>query len=362
LALMYEMQNRTDDVIEVYRKLIEANPFGLEARFKLGKAYLDLNRYGEAEKEFKEILSRDSTNLDARFSLGLVYFFEGANFDGAIQEFSSVLAKDPLNDRARYFLASSCEEQGEHGRAFREFQEIPPGSKLYESARIQMGMILKDGGRVREAIDLIKTALDKKGNSDELLGFLAALHEEDGDVENAEGILKRGLLFLPQSANLHYRLGVLYENAGRHEESMREMEEVLKIDEDNAEALNFIGYSYADRGIKLDEAQRMIQKALRLKPNNGFITDSLGWLYFKQNKMDLAIRYLEKALSLIPDDPTITEHLGDAYARAGLYRKALATYRKALKLKPRDSETLMAKIKGVIEQAARQGRRPEGKE
>lgn len=355
LAVLYELQNRPGDAVDVYRRLIEANPSGMEARFKLGKAYLDLKRYDEAESEFRSILNRDKANLDARFSLGLVYFFKGTDFEAAIREFQSVLAKDPFNDQARYFLASSCEENGDHVRAFTEFEKIPPGSKLYESARIQMGIILRDGGLLSEAIDLVRTALDEKGTSGELIGFLAALHEENGDLETAEGMLKRGLLLLPQSPDLRYRLGVLYENTGRHEESMKEMEEVLRIDENNAEALNFIGYSYADRGINLDEAQRMIRKALRLKPDNGFIIDSLGWLYFRKNNIDLAIQYLEKALSLIPDDPTITEHLGDAYARAGLYRKALSVYRKALKLKPKDRKTLMAKIREVAQCAARQG-------
>ena len=113
------------------------------------------------------------------------------------------------------------------------------------------------------------------------------------------------------------------------------METVLKLDPDNADAINFIGYSYADRGIHLLKAEEMIKKALRLKPGNGYITDSLGWVYFKQNQNDLAIKYLKEASAIIPDDPLIAEHLGDALAKKGMIEEALETYQRALKLNPK---------------------------
>jgi len=356
LALLYEAQEKNTEVIDIYRKIIQSNPTGLEARFKLGKTYLELNRYDEAKKEFNEIINLDGTNTGARFSLGLAYFFEGKDFDRAIEEFRNVINEDPHNERVRYFLASSYDEKKNYGNAYEEFNKIPPESKLYESARIRMGIILKDAGRIGDAIDLTQKALDNQGDSDELLGFLASLYEANSDKTTAEEILNKALFMNPGSVNLHYRLGVIHENSGRYEQAIQEMEKVLKIDPDNAEALNFIGYSYADRGIKLDEAERMILRALDLKPGNGFIIDSLGWVYFKQNKTDLAIRYLEKAASIIPDDPTIVEHLGDAYVKAGFLQKALVEYRKALKRKPKDREALLVKIQNVIEQSVQQGR------
>jgi tetratricopeptide (TPR) repeat protein len=121
------------------------------------------------------------------------------------------------------------------------------------------------------------------------------------------------------------------------------MEQVLKIDPNHAEALNFIGYSYADRGIHLREAERMIRKALKISPGSGFIIDSLGWLYFRQNKFDLAIKYLREAAALLPEDGTVAEHLGDVYARTGRWQEALEAYDRALKLTP-DNEGLKKKV------------------
>jgi tetratricopeptide (TPR) repeat protein len=130
---------------------------------------------------------------------------------------------------------------------------------------------------------------------------LSSLYEETKDAVKAVKILDDGITLSPQSVDLHYALGVIYEKTNRFPESIKEMETVLQLDPENAEALNFIGYSYADRGINLEEAEKMIIRALKIKPDNGYIIDSLGWVHFKQNKMDSAIKYLKRALELLPD-------------------------------------------------------------
>jgi len=121
------------------------------------------------------------------------------------------------------------------------------------------------------------------------------------------------------------------------------MEKVLDLDPQNADALNFIGYSYADRGIRLDEAEQLIVQALKIKPDNGYILDSLGWVYFKKNKYDGALKYLKRALELLPDDPNVMEHLGDVYLKTGRNQEALDYYRKAAKIDP-DNQALNVKI------------------
>ena len=126
------------------------------------------------------------------------------------------------------------------------------------------------------------------------------------------------------------------------------MKEVLKLDPKNANALNYIGYNYADKDINLDEAERLIKKALEIKPEDGYITDSLGWVYYKKGEIDEAIKKLEKAIKLVPKDPIIAEHLGDAYLKNSKKDRALAMYEKALKLDP-NKKSLKEKIKMIKE-------------
>ena len=125
------------------------------------------------------------------------------------------------------------------------------------------------------------------------------------------------------------------------------MEKVLEIDPKHAETLNFIGYSYADRGIHLEKAEQLIVQALKIKPDNGYILDSLGWVHFKQNKFDSSLTHLKRALELVPDDASIIEHLGDVYLKIGQDKEALEYYRKAVKSAP-DNRELRKKLDNLM--------------
>jgi len=108
--------------------------------------------------------------------------------------------------------------------------------------------------------------------------------------------------------------------------------------------LNYLGYTYAEMGENLDEAERLIRAALDEKPDDGYITDSLGWVYFKKGLFNKAVKYLEKAVILVPDDPIILEHMGDAYFKISHKEKALQFYKRSLSKKKKDKEHLEKKI------------------
>jgi len=276
-------------------------------------------------------------------------YLEKGQHDHAIDVFSNILKRNTNDHRARYLLASTFEEKKSYTQAIDQFNMIPVESELYGNAQMNIGVILKREGKIDEAIAVMTRAIKNNNKMPGPYVFLSSLYEEKKKLSSAEDILKEGLLLSPQSTDLHYSLGVLYEKTNRFQESIKEMESVLKIDPDNAEALNFIGYTFADRGIKLDEAEKMIKKALDLKPGNGYMIDSLGWVYFRQNRMDLAIKYLKVAADALPVDATIAEHLGDAYAKAGMIREAIEIYTKALKLSPGRID-LQKKVDGLTKE------------
>jgi tetratricopeptide (TPR) repeat protein len=131
---------------------------------------------------------------------------------------------------------------------------------------------------------------------------------------------------------------------GKTDESIRYMNQVIALDPTHADALNHLGYTYAEQGIKLDEAEELIQKALEIKPKSGYITDSLGWVYYQKKEYPRAVEWLEKAARLVPDDPTISEHLGDGYSKVNKKEKALQMYQRALELKPdKEREAILHK-------------------
>jgi tetratricopeptide (TPR) repeat protein len=108
------------------------------------------------------------------------------------------------------------------------------------------------------------------------------------------------------------------------------MKTVIDLDPKNANALNYLGYTYADLGIRLDEAEELVREALKYKPDDGYITDSLGWVYYQRGDYETALVHLLRAAELAPDDPVILEHVGDAYRKLDEPEKALEYYRRSL--------------------------------
>jgi len=137
---------------------------------------------------------------------------------------------------------------------------------------------------------------------------------------------------------------VLYEKAKNRDESIRQIKKVLELDPRNPDAQNFLGYTYADMGIHLDEAEKLIRAALLAKPDSGHIIDSLGWLFFRKGYIGKAVVELERAFRLMPQDGTVAEHLADAYFQQRRLQDALRLYRQALKMENNNPPELRKKI------------------
>jgi tetratricopeptide (TPR) repeat protein len=134
----------------------------------------------------------------------------------------------------------------------------------------------------------------------------------------------------PDNTSLLFRLGAVQDKAGLKEECIENMKKIIAIDPKDASALNYLGYSYADMGIRLDEALELIKRAVEIRPDDGYIIDSLGWVYYMKGDFNKAIEFLEQAAKLTEYDTIITDHLGDAFQKANQFNKALDAYQKAL--------------------------------
>ena len=131
-----------------------------------------------------------------------------------------------------------------------------------------------------------------------------------------------------------FQTGALYERSGKFDLAEKMFLQLLEKDARNAQTLNYLAYMWAERGKNLERSEEMLLLAIDLEPRNGAFIDSLGWVYFRLNKLDLAERHLKDAARLLPRDATVQEHLGDVYAKRGDYPRALEQYRNALKLDP----------------------------
>jgi tetratricopeptide (TPR) repeat protein len=162
--------------------------------------------------------------------------------------------------------------------------------------------------------------------------MIGIIYSQGGDYKKAEEIYLTGIEAVPDDPELHFNLGIVYDKLDRFEDMISEMRKTIEIDPDHENALNYLGYSFADKGINLDEAISLVERALKIKPDNGAYVDSLGWAYYKKGWIDLAIQHLKRASELMPDDPVIMEHLGDVYIGMNMKVEAREEWLKSLEM------------------------------
>jgi tetratricopeptide (TPR) repeat protein len=277
--------------------------------------------------------------------IGLIHM-ELEQFDEAIKVFNAMLERDSTLHQVRLYLGMALEEKGDLDSAAIEFRKIPQDSGSYIDAIGHTAFILKEQGNPELAVETLKKAIANNPRQLELYLNLSSLYEALEKTDQALGLLLDAEKGFEGEARLHFRIGVIYDAQGKRAESIERMKKVIGLNPRDAQALNFIGYTYAEMGINLEEALAYLKRAVEIRPNDGFILDSLGWVYFKLKKYDDAIRYLEEAIALVPEDSAIVEHLGDVYHARHDHKKALVNYRKALEIEP-DRKDLVEKIRRI---------------
>jgi tetratricopeptide (TPR) repeat protein len=349
LAATYAAMGSTDRAIETYRRILQLFPTDTAAWERLIALYYQRGEVQLAEKAMNEMKAALGSGDVKRKRLGLIYLRYG-KLKESIAELTSIVSAWPDDHEARYYLGAALEENGDLGEAYRNFELLSSESDYFINARIHMAYILEKQEKIDEATDLLRDTIGQRADKPpQLFLVLASLHEMREEYQSAMDVLEEGLGYNGESTELHYRLGVIFGKLKQTEKSIRQMEVVINIDPRHADALNYIGYTYAEENRHLDKAQELIEKAIKYKPNSGYITDSLGWVYFRKGLYDKALTELKKAVELAPDDPAIVEHLGDVYLKKGSYGKALEAYEKAISLKNAETERLERKIEDAKE-------------
>ncbi len=176
---------------------------------------------------------------------------------------------------------------------------------------------------------------------------------EAGDAYD-EAIRRTEAAGVPDKWTLFYDRGVARERSGQWDKAEADLRKALELKPDQPMVLNYLGYSWIDRGEHLDQGMKMIEKAVELRPEDGYIVDSLGWAHYRMGEYEAAVEKLEKAIELVPEDPTINDHLGDAYWRLGRLSEARYQWRRALQFGPQEDEIkpIEAKIEHGLNAAA----------
>ena len=235
-------------------------------------------------------------------------------------------------------IADILAEQDNLEGAIAAYQAVDASSPLAYTAKLRMARTLHTLGRKDECYQLLEQLADAQPKRTEALVELADLARRDEEYARAETAYSKAIARIktpqPENWTLFYARGITYERTKRWPQAEADFLHALQLQPAQPYVLNYLGYSWVGQGINLDRAKGMLNRAVELRPNDGYIVDSLGWMYFRLGEFNNAIESLERAVKLEPTDPTINDHLGDAYWRVGREREARLQWKRALSLNP----------------------------
>ena len=340
LAALYETQQDRTGAIGVYRKYLQViNPQSKEMRHHLIRLFLQDKAYRDALSELDTLLREDPDDLDSQLRMGLVYG-ELKEYPKAIAQLTKILSARPAELRVRDYLGLMYEELKEYDKAIDAYQANLKLQPTYTDGHLHLGFLYYRLKRSDEAIPhLVEVVKQNPKQSDAYL-LLGLTYLQSEQYASASQAFEEGIRYNPGNPDLLFNLGTVYDKLNRFDDVVQTMESALKLDPKHADTLNYLGYTYADRDMKIPEAVELTQRAVSLKPDNGYYIDSLAWALFKMGRLEDAKAEITKAATLVKDDPVIYEHLGEISLKQNLRQEAKEAWLHSLELDPSNAKLI----------------------
>jgi tetratricopeptide (TPR) repeat protein len=258
------------------------------------------------------------------------------------------------NGLAIVTLADIFERLKQYERALDVYELVSEKSPLHANAQIQSSLILEAMGRSDDALQQLKDLVVAEPREIEALTALGNLQRARKDYSESAKTYTRVIDLLATPARgdwtLFYFRGIAHERSKQWPLAEADFKKALELFPDQPLVLNYLGYSWVDQNMNLDEGLRLLRRAVSLRPDDGYIIDSLGWAHFRMGRYEEALRELERAIELKPGDPVINDHLGDAYWRMGRKLEAHFQWNHArdLKPEPEDMERILKKVESGL--------------
>lgn len=330
---LLEAEGKNAEAILALQKIIDSTAPGGDAPARanrvillerLGLLYRNNEQYAEAVKTFEQMPVADPDSGARAAAQVMDTWRQAREFDKAEKAAEAAIAKYPDTRIVRLVRSSVLADIGRYDEAIKSLESML-GGKDDRETQIALAQILDKAKRYNE----MEAALDAAGK----------LSESDDDRET-----------------IHFMRGAMYEKMKEFDKSEAEFRKVLELNPDNASALNYLGYMLADRNVRVEEAHKLITRALALDPNNGAYLDSLGWANFRLGRLEEAEANLRDAIARTSRDPVVHDHLGDVYMQRGKVKDAITQWERSLKewqasAKSEYDETEVAKIQKKLESA-----------
>ncbi len=338
-ALLEAGDGHTESAEQLYRRALALNPSDPDAEIGLARTLMDVRRLDEARKLLDTLWEQEdkATPRDADALIQVAQERSALELEDrkpdAAKPWLQRLVGPPLERRslalwAEYFRQR---EAFAEGIAWIEKARLADGQGVKRLAASVLGEFRLATGDTKGGIATLTPLF--AGGSDDVLAGLSAL-ERRKDYKQVVARAREALARLGNAPDVEFSLAAGLERSGAWDDAVTTFRDLIKRAPDNAAALNYLGYMFADKDVKLNEALELVNKAVELEPTSGAYLDSLGWVYFRLGNLDLAEKNLSHAVRLEPFDATVQEHLGDLYKARGERQRAEAAYRKALACNP----------------------------
>jgi tetratricopeptide (TPR) repeat protein len=287
---------------------------------------------------------------EALYGIGATLTRRGGE-DLALVYLQLALYLQPNHPLALLSLADLYESVKKPQMAIKVYERMPANSPLKRNAQIQLATDLDAADRSDEAIKILKEVTAEDSKDIEAIMALGNVERGRKKFSDCAVTYSRALDATPAATDkntwvTYYYRGICEERSKQWDKAEADMRKALDLQPEQPHVLNYLGYSWIDQGINLDEGMKMIKRAVDQRPDDGYIVDSLGWAYYRIGNFEDAVKNLERAIDLKPEDPTINDHLGDAYWRIGRTLEAKFQWAHARDLKPEAEE--LPKIEAKI--------------
>jgi tetratricopeptide (TPR) repeat protein len=286
--------------------------------------------------------SPQSGAAEALYGIGATLTRRGGE-DLALVYLQLSLYLAPHHPLALLSLADLYESVKKPAMAIKVYERMPANSVLKRNAQIQLATNLDAADRSDEAIKILKGVTAEDSKDVEAIMALGNIERGRKKFADCAQTYSRGIAAMPDANEknnwvYYYYRGICEERSKQWNKAEADMRKALQLQPEQPHVLNYLGYSWIDQGINLDDGMKMIKRAVDQRPDDGYIVDSLGWAYYRIGNYEDAVKNLERAIDLKPEDPTINDHLGDAYWRTGRTLEAKFQWAHARDLKPEAEE------------------------
>ena len=337
---------------EIYREYLATHPNSKEVHGRLGRLFLNQDNQKAALTEFQAVSQISPNSVPARLTSALILLSQG-RFEDALHELRLAEATAPEDGNIHYYLGQVLESLDRFKEAEAAYRKVKETESFYAEAQLRLAFLETEAGHRPEGIQRITTILDRENKQvatpDSLkkrVTFILALNVLLMQDENYLAVVDTatsGLALEPKHGRLRFNRAMALDKLGRWPEAEKDLLTYIEQYPNDANALNYLGYTWADRNQNLEEALKLLQRSILLSPGDGFITDSLGWVLYRLNRLDEALAHMREAVRLEPEDAAIQEHLGDVLHALGQKAEAMSVWKKALELAP-DNLSLQKKI------------------